>query len=47
MVLFGCRFAYPDPSYLKRVLEELTTRGVTLESADDPQEYKEFTQLFW
>ena len=47
MVLFGCRFAYPDPAYLNRVLESLATRGVTPESAVDPQEYKEFTQLFW
>ena len=46
MVCFGFRFGYPDPTYLDRVLEELAAKGVTPESADDPQEYKEYSKLF-
>lgn len=38
----GC--GYPDPTYLDRVLEELEDKGVTEESADDPEEYKEYTE---
>lgn len=40
----GCRFGYPDLTYLDRVLEELEVKGVTEESADDPEEYKEFSR---
>lgn len=40
----GCRCGYPDPTYLDRVLEELEDKGVTEESADDPEEYKEYTE---
>ena len=39
-----CRFGYPDPTYLDRVLEELAAKGVTPESADDPQEYTEYSR---
>lgn len=38
------RFGYPDPTYLDRVLEELKAKGVTEESADDPEEYKEYSR---
>nr|XP_022339296.1 uncharacterized protein LOC111134504 isoform X2 [Crassostrea virginica] len=38
------RFGYPDPTYLDRVLEELAAKGVTPESADDPQEYTEYSK---
>ncbi|XP_078336705.1 uncharacterized protein LOC144626467 isoform X2 [Crassostrea virginica] len=37
---------YPDLTYLDRVLEELAAKGVTPESADDPQEYTEYSKLF-
>lgn len=40
----GFRCGYPDPTYLDRVLEELEDKGVTEESADDPEEYKEYTK---
>ena len=46
MVWFGSRFGYPDPTYLDRVLEELAAKGVTPDSTDDPQEYKEYSKLF-
>eukprot|EP00105_Crassostrea_gigas_P003789 XP_011416745.2 PREDICTED: E3 ubiquitin-protein ligase DTX3L-like [Crassostrea gigas] len=38
------RFGYPDPTYLDRVLEELEAKGVTEETADDPEEYKEYSR---
>uniref|UniRef100_A0A8W8K4H8 E3 ubiquitin-protein ligase n=1 Tax=Magallana gigas TaxID=29159 RepID=A0A8W8K4H8_MAGGI len=38
------RFGYPDPTYLDSVLEELKAKGVTEESADDPEEYKEYSR---
>lgn len=38
------RFGYPDPTYLDRVLEELEAKGVTEESANDPEEYKEYSR---
>lgn len=41
----GCRFGYPDPTYLDRVLEELEAKGVTEESANDPEEYKEYSRV--
>ena len=46
MVCFGFRFGYPDPTYLDRVLVDLAAQGVTPESADDPQEYAEYSKLF-
>jgi hypothetical protein len=39
------RFGYPDSTYLDRVMEELAAKGVTLESADDPQEYSEYSRF--
>ncbi|XP_062591829.1 uncharacterized protein LOC134253316 isoform X4 [Saccostrea cucullata] len=39
------RFGYPDSTYLDRVLEELAAKGVTPESADDPEEYKEYSNF--
>ncbi|XP_061162262.1 uncharacterized protein LOC133171516 [Saccostrea echinata] len=37
------RFGYPDSTYLDRVLEELAAKGVTPESADDLEEYREYS----
>ncbi|KAK3104695.1 hypothetical protein FSP39_007953 [Pinctada imbricata] len=39
------RFGYPDPSYLDRVTEELQVKGVTEDTLDDPDEYKEYTRV--
>ncbi|XP_062600871.1 uncharacterized protein LOC134262490 [Saccostrea cucullata] len=41
------RFGYPDDTYLDRVLEELAVKGVTPESADDPEEYREYSRCFF
>ncbi|KAK3102236.1 hypothetical protein FSP39_009812 [Pinctada imbricata] len=40
------RFAYPDPTYIERVMDELSVTGVTEESADDPTEYEEYSKVF-
>ncbi|KAK3104456.1 hypothetical protein FSP39_002419 [Pinctada imbricata] len=41
------RFAYPDPTYIERVMDEMAVKGVTIESADDPNEYKEYSRVFY
>ncbi|XP_062620291.1 uncharacterized protein LOC134281872 [Saccostrea cucullata] len=41
------KFGYPDDTYLDRVLAELAVKGVTPESADDPEEYREYSRGFY
>ncbi|KAK3105400.1 hypothetical protein FSP39_024365 [Pinctada imbricata] len=39
------RFGYPDKTYLDRVMEELTVKGVTEDSVDQ-DEHEEYTKAF-
>ncbi|XP_061196803.1 uncharacterized protein LOC133205079 [Saccostrea echinata] len=39
------KFGYPDDTYLEGVMAELSAKGVTPESADDPREYSEYSKF--
>ncbi|KAK3105060.1 hypothetical protein FSP39_016460 [Pinctada imbricata] len=41
------KFGYPDFTYIDRVMDELSVKGVTEESADDPAEYTEYSKVFY